>query len=206
MNRLALLCLFSFLTCRLLLARAEDKEEIKIYEETKSVVLKMAEDLKKGDQKAATKKAQALVAKLKDPDDVSYLEMLTSRPRPKRKITGLGVLDKPPANYRSYGIEIELFRLSRRTPDKKLINAHAADLERMAYRVAAISEIQALMPPKRFRGKKHTKENWLKWSTQAQKDSLELAKAFRAKDVKLIRTTAKKVVSSCNNCHNAFRI
>jgi cytochrome c' len=102
------------------------------------------------------------------------------------------------------GIEAKVMALAKRALPAAAMAKEADDIERMAYLMAAISDVSEAHTPKKKTGDKDPKD-WATWTQDMREGSLELAEAAKAKNAAAVKTAASKLNSSCNSCHGVFR-
>jgi hypothetical protein len=158
---------------------------------------KLAELLQQGDADAAQKKA-ADIAKNRELEDVMNTMKLRTA---KNKTKAFGYKDGAPSNQD--GVEAKLIGLGKKA-DPKQAQQDSAHIAKLAYRVAAIATIAQIKAPEKDEGAKK-KKDWLEWSKDMKDSAEELGKAAKSKNAAEIKKAAKKLNSSCNNCHGVFR-
>jgi hypothetical protein len=162
--------------------------------EVRAAILKMADMIEKNDAAGAKKQAAAM----KDAELLDAMNLLALRSR-----KGLGV-GADPDKIKPDGIEAKLIGMGRKPLPQAQLEKEAADLARMAYVIAAISEVARVKVPEKDEGQKKRKD-WIMWSEEMRQSAEQLARAAKAKNAAETKTAAAKVNSSCNNCHGVFR-
>jgi hypothetical protein len=171
--------------------RADEKEKKDIID----AVNKMADSFQKGDKDALKKQTEDLC---KGAPLEGIMELLKLRTK-----DGLGVGAKPGA-IQPDGIEAKVQALAKKELTAQDLTQQAADLEKMAYIIGAVSQAADYNTPKKKVGEKDPKD-WKSWTDDMQSATGDLAKAIKAKNPKDIKTAASKLNGSCNNCHGVFR-
>lgn len=172
---------------------ADDKADLR------TTVQKIADAIEKKDTNDAKKLAQE-VAKNNELEDVMHL--MSKRP-PTGKGQAFGVGEKPGA-INPDGIEAKIQNMGKRAQPQATIDKEAADLVKMAYRVAAISLVAQAKPPEKDEPKKK-KKDWMEWTADMEKNALRLAVAAKAKKPAEIKNAVADLNSTCNACHGVFR-
>lgn len=158
-------------------------------------VRKLADSIEKGDAGAAKEQADA-IAKTFELEEVMHMLL----PRAKK---GEGVGEKPGV-ISPDGIEARFLNLGKKPLPPKQLEKEGAALARAAYITAAIAEVAERKAPEKKEGTKDPKD-WIAWTKDMKSASIELAKAARGKDPKIVKEAASKLNSSCSNCHGVFR-
>jgi hypothetical protein len=117
--------------------------------------------------------------------------------------TAWGVGDKPGA-IKPDNIEFKIKDLQRKALDGKQLEKEAAALVEMANRTAAVGSIALASPPQRDMPDKTIKD-WKKFSEEMIKSSREFAKAVKTNDPDAVQKAARKLDTSCADCHAVFR-
>src|SRR5262245_23251755 len=139
-----------------------------------SVVVKIADAIKKGDNDAAKKMAAAAVEDKKLVEQINDI-MHMFKPRNKG---GMGVGLKPLMNPAKDGIEVALRDLGRDVPAGVAKQAEA--LETTGYWIAAIAELSIAKGWEKDSGKK-TKKRWTEGTEDMRKLGIDFAKAAAGK-------------------------
>jgi hypothetical protein len=155
----------------------------------RDALLKITAALERGDGAAARSQAKALAAKVQLVDIFDLLRL--------RSKGGLGVGKSAKAN--PDGIELKLVKLGRDPLDQATVDREAAELETMAYRVAAMAEVVVLKPAKSI-----PESKWIKFAREMRAAAAELAGAAKGRSPVEIQKAAVKINASCNGCHSEF--
>lgn len=158
---------------------------------------KIAAALKKGDKDGAKSMADALAKKTEEIAEVMDL----FKPRKKG---GFGVGEKPGSVEPDHIDQLLVKMSGPNPPAPATLKKHAAALEQMAYRTAAIALISGAKAPEKNQGKK-TRKDWIAWSTEMHDGAIALAEAAKAMKVADIKSGASKTYGACANCHGVFR-
>ena len=160
-----------------------------------SAVRKLADAVEKGDATAVKDQADA-IAKTYELEEVMHRLVLRTK-------KGEGVGDKPGA-ISPDGIEAKFLNLGKKPLPQKQLDKEADAIAKAAYITAALGEIAERKAPEKKEGTKDPKD-WIAWSKDMKSASVELAKAARGKDPKMVKEAASKLNNSCSNCHGTFR-
>jgi hypothetical protein len=175
---------------------AADDEKV---DATKEAVQKLADAIAKGDSDAIQKQAKA-IAEGTDLEEVMNL-MRKRTAGARRKPFGVGT----EGTMNPDGIEAKIQNMAKKAPSAKQLEKESAALVEMAYRVAAVAEVAK----NKFGDKVKTakdKKDWLGWADDMRKAADEFAEAAKGKKDKAMKTVAKKLDSSCSNCHGKFKL
>jgi hypothetical protein len=102
-----------------------------------------------------------------------------------------------------FGLEKELEEL--REGKDALTAEQLQRVTLLGYKLAQIARVADAYADERAEGGKKTKDNWLRFSAQFRKTSLDLAQAARARDQAATRTALDRLDTSCTKCHDVFR-
>jgi cytochrome c556 len=163
----------------------EDEKEIKAAQDA---VVKLS-----GMKHDEAQKAAEAMAKKHDLGHVMYI----FKPRDKK---GIGVGPKGKGD----GIELKLNSLSKRALAKMELAKQSNDLVRMTEITRAVSELVPHYAPKEKKAGKDP-ANWKKYADEMREGSLDLAKAVKGGDPKVVHKAAARLNDSCTNCHSEFR-
>lgn len=130
---------------------------------------------------------------------LDYMSLLKLRSK-----GGIGFGLKPGLSSTTDGIESRLLGLQKRKLSDAEMKKQADDLRRMGYILAAISEVTDAHTPKKKQAGKDPKD-WTQWTKDMRESALSFASAAQAKNADGVRTAARKLNASCNDCHGAFR-
>lgn len=175
----------------------DDKALRETIDQLAEVAAKNPDNLRK-EATAAAKK----IGKMDDIADEMYL--LKKRMLKGEKVTGGWGVGAKPTGKPDDGIEARLINLGKKAPTAAELSRDAADLEQLAYRVAAIAEITLIKAPTKKQGNKDPKD-WKEQSEEMSKAALEFAKAVKTKNPKTVKEAASKLNASCTNCHGIFK-
>jgi Cytochrome C' len=164
----------------------------------KGAVQQVADALEKGNEADAKKHAEE-IAKGHDLEDVMNL-MSLRRPNVKKPVFGFESASTP---KNQDGIEAKVTALSKKVDPQK-VSGESEALFQMAYRIKAISQVAQAKVPEKDEGAKKRKD-WIEWAGDMQKSAQDLADAAKSKDAEAVHKAAKKLNSTCNNCHGTFR-
>ena len=171
----------------------------KVAKEVRKAIEDMADALAKGDAKTATK----IMENIKKHDLLEPMSLFKPRD-PKDGSGGLGMGPKPGA-VEPDGIEKYLIQMGRKPMTAMQLAKVAPDLERAAYISAAIGELtEHKCPIDKKMGDKDPKD-WAKLSKGMKEEALELAKAVKKQDTKLVQKHMQNLYSNCSGCHGIFR-
>lgn len=106
------------------------------------------------------------------------------------------------ARLGGFGLEKELEELGEKDA---LTAAHLERLARLGYKMALIGRVAEAYADAKSEGGNRTKQNWLTFSEQFRKASLDLARAARAKNQAGARSALERVNKTCTKCHDVFR-
>jgi hypothetical protein len=120
-----------------------------------------------------------------------------------RTAKGEGVGPKPGA-IKPDGIEAKIYDMTKRDAPAAQLKSDGEALQRMAYIAAAIGEIAAHKAPTEKKGEMDPAK-WKQWTEEMSKSALELAKEIKGGDGKKVKEAARKLDSTCKNCHGVFR-
>jgi hypothetical protein len=168
-------------------AQKGDEDEAAI-KEAREAIVKMVETRDDG---AMQQQAAALAKKVTELNNI----MQVFKPRKKN---GLGVGPK------GDGIELKIISMSKRTLPKGELTRQQDDLIRMAEVSRAVSEVAIHFTPKEKQPGKDPAD-WKKYTEDMKQGSLELIKAVKSGDPKLVRSAATNLNASCTDCHSKFR-
>jgi cytochrome c556 len=169
-------------------------ENKKVNKAAQEAVLRMADAVQRKDFDAVKREADAVAKSIDGLNDVMNLLRLRSR-------GGLGLGDKPGA-VSPDGMEAKLVNMAKRPFGQPQLAKEAKELVRMAYVNAAIAQVSEARTS--VDGTADPKA-WQKWSADMRQASLELADAAQAVDAGRVKAAAKKLNSSCTECHDKFR-
>lgn len=158
-------------------------------------VLKIADAMEKKDAAGAKKQAET-IAKDTAMDDLMHLFSLRTK-------KGLGVGAKPGA-VSPDGIERKLTDLAKKPLDAKQMGDEAQAIKEMGYDMAALAAVCAAKSPDKDDGKKK-KKDWVAWSDDLQRQSLQLADAAKNKKADELHKAARAADATCTKCHDVFR-
>ena len=160
----------------------------------RDAVLGMAGLVERKDYAALKQRAGAVAKSIDGLDDV--MNLLKARAR-----GGLGLGDTPGA-VTPDGMEAKVVNLSKRPLAQAQLAKESKELIRLAYVNAAIAQVSEARTD--ADGSKDPKA-WQKWSVDMRQASLELADAAQAMDPARVKAAAKKLNTSCTECHDKFR-
>lgn len=161
-------------------------------------VLKVADSLSKNNADGAKQQAAALKGA-----DLDVIMPLFSK-RSQRNPKALGVGPTPGA-IQPDGIEAKIEQLGRKELTPAQVAAQAPAIEQAAYVAAAIAMIvRDKCPVQAKEGNKDPKE-WVTWSDEMGKVSMELAAAAKAKNAAGIQKAADRLDATCKSCHAPFK-
>jgi hypothetical protein len=158
-------------------------------------VLKIADAFEKKDMAGAKKQSEA-IAKDTSMEDLMHLFSLRTK-------KGLGVGSKP-AVVSPDGIERKLTDLAKKELDAKQLGDEAQAIKEMGYSMAALASVCVAKPPEKDDGKKK-KKDWVAWSADLQRQSLDLAAAANDKKAAEVFKAARAADATCTKCHDVFR-
>ncbi len=170
-----------------------DKEK-KSNKQARDAVLGMAGLVERKDFGALKQRADAVAKSIEGLDDVMNLLKLRAR-------GGLG-LGNTPGAIAPDGMEAKVVNLSKRPLTQPQLAKESKELVRLAYVNAAIAQVSESRTD--ADGSKDPKA-WQKWSVDMRQAALELADAAQAMDPVRVKAAAKKLNTSCTECHDKFR-
>jgi hypothetical protein len=176
---------------------SQDKKpskEKKQNKEAREAVLRMADLVERKDFMALKQQADGVAKSIEGLDDVMNLLKLRSR-------GGLGIGDTPGA-VAPDGMEAKVVNMAKRPLAPAQLAKESKDLVRLAYVNAAIAQISEARTD--VDGKMDPKA-WQKWSIDMRQSAIELADAAQAMDPARVKAAAKKMNTSCTDCHDKFR-
>jgi len=159
-------------------------------------VLDVAKAIEDGKgNKAIQAKAKAINVKGTDLADLMRVYKI-------RRKAGLGFGAKPADDS---GIEMKIMELPRnaRGPAEAALKRDSEDLVKMAHVTLAMAEIARPYFNKPANGK--GKKDWNKWLDDQEQASKDLIAAVKARNGRAVAAAAKKLQTSCTECHAAFR-
>jgi hypothetical protein len=171
--------------------KAQDK---KVNKEAREAVLRMADLVGQKDMVLLKQQAEAVAKSIESLDEV--MNLLRARTK-----GGLGVGDTPGAILPD-GMEAKLVNISRRPLGQPQLAKESKALVRLAQVNAAIAQISEARTS--VDGMKDAK-SWQKWSADMRQSAIELAEAAEAMDAARVKVAAKKLNTSCTECHDKFR-
>ena len=169
-----------------------DKEK-KQNKEARDAVLRMADLVERKDFVALKQQGDAVAKSINGLDDVMNLLKLRSR-------GGLGI--GAPGTVAPDGMEAKVVNMAKRPLAQPELAKEAKDLVRLAYVNAAIAQISEARAD--VDGKMDPKA-WQKWSVDMRQSAIELAEAAQAMNPARVKAAAKKLNTSCTDCHDKFR-
>lgn len=179
-------------------AFAADDDVIIVPKKIQDAVNKMADDVSKGNK--VDKDAGAF---FKDNKDDLKKTMWVFKPREKDGKGGLGVGKL--GTYKFDGLEIMIQDQSAMKPKQTLdLKTSAADLNRLADIVLAMSEITGQYVPTKSVGEK-TPKLWNSTNQEMKEAAMKLKIAIKAGNSKDVNQAFAKLSGSCNRCHTTFR-
>lgn len=177
----------------------KDNADVKILATLRDTAMKLARAADKKNTAEAKKQAE-VIAKFKDlkADD-------QADPKPldlNKQIEDLGDAMKVFALPTKGGEGIEKEFLSLGGQRKMLTTAQMSDkLVLMAYKSALVAEVSRA----HVAVAKNKKKDWLQWTDDMRKYSLEVAEAVQGKKAKEVKFALEKANASCNACHKVFK-
>jgi hypothetical protein len=175
---------------------SQDKKpgnEKKQNKQARQAVLRMADLVERKDFVALKQQADAVAKSIQGLDDVMNLLKLRSR-------GGLGI--GAPGAVAPDGMEAKVVNMAKRPLTSPQLAKESKDLVRLAYVNAAIAQISEARSD--VDGKMDPKA-WQKWSIDMRQSALELADAAQAMNPAGVKAAAKKLNTSCTDCHDKFR-
>jgi hypothetical protein len=125
------------------------------------------------------------------------------KPRNKGGV-GVGAAEPPAGMKDSVELAIIDMATRRNNPGQPVLNNNNADLVKLAEITLAIAEINHYYKPTKVLPKKDPKD-WQRLNDDMKASAKELIEAIKAKDQKKVTDAAKKVNTTCNDCHGIFR-
>jgi hypothetical protein len=175
------------------LSRAQQDEE-----KARDNILKVADSLSKSNASAAKQQADAL--KGADLDDI--MPLFSKRSARNKKALGIG---PTPGAIQPDGIEAKIEQLGRKQLSPSEVAAQAAAIEQAAYVAAAIAMVvHDKCPVENKQGNKDPKD-WVTWSEDMGKASMELAAVAKARNAAGIQKAADRLDGVCKSCHVPFK-
>jgi hypothetical protein len=177
----------------LLSTAGEDKEVV-------GTINKQADAVGKMDWKALSGQGDALAKKHELTDIMNIMKPRNS----PGKVKGVGIGPKPGA-ITPDGIDAKIIKMSNLLLPPATLDMEQKDLIRMAQITAAIASVSVhqCTVEKKMGDKDPAK--WKEWMELMNSSSLELIDALNKKNPDAVRVAAKKLRSSCTECHSVFR-
>jgi hypothetical protein len=179
----------------------DEEDEQKAIAEARKLLLRItadAGDTDPGEEDPAALKdgADALVAR-----KIPLLAAMVAFKLPRNGGIGFGGQEGATAPD---GIEIKLIRLSKKPLPAATARKEGPALERAAKIALAVSYVAEAYTPKKKMGTMDPKD-WKADVAEMRASAEELLAAARQADPKAIQAAARRLNSSCNNCHAVFR-